>query len=59
MIHARYLRSIPKDPITRAADWEVVMEDATLFPEQTEVGIGDVKSSSTANSSAGTPYNTW
>lgn len=59
LVSAGYLRSIPKDPITNARDWEVVMEDTTLFPEQTEVGIGDVKSSSSANSSAGTPYNTW
>jgi general secretion pathway protein G len=59
LVSAGYLRSIPKDPITNAPDWEVVMEDTTLFPEQTEVGIADVKSSSAATSSAGTPYNTW
>lgn len=59
LVSAGYLRSIPKDPITNAPDWEVVMEDTTLFPEQTEVGIGDVKSSSTATSSAGTSYNGW
>jgi hypothetical protein len=35
------------------------MEDTTLFPEQTEVGISDVKSSSSQTSSNGTPYNTW
>ena len=59
LVSAGYLRSIPKDPITNATDWEIVMEDTTLFPEQTEVGIADVKSSSTGTSSAGTPYNTW
>jgi general secretion pathway protein G len=59
LVSAGYLRSIPKDPITNAADWETVMEDTTLFPEQTEVGIADVKSSSPGTSSAGTPYNTW
>jgi general secretion pathway protein G len=59
LVSAGYLRSIPKDPITNAADWETVMEDTTLFPEQTEVGIADVKSSSTGTSSAGTLYNTW
>src|SRR5262245_13392557 len=59
LVTAGYLRSLPKDPITDAPDWDTVMEDTTLFPEQTEVGIADVKSSSSANSSSGTPYNTW
>jgi len=59
LVTAGYLRSIPKDPITNAPNWDTVTEDTTLFPEQTEVGIADVKSSSTATSSSGTPYNTW
>jgi general secretion pathway protein G len=59
LVTAGYLRAIPKDPITNAADWEVVMEDTSLFPEQTEVGIADIHSSSNANSSAGTPYSSW
>lgn len=59
LVTAGYLRSIPKDPITNAADWEVVMEETTLFPEQTEPGISNVRSSSNATASDGTPYSGW
>jgi general secretion pathway protein G len=60
LVSAGYLRSIPKDPITDSnATWQVVMEDASLFPEQTETGIFDVHSGSTAMSSEGTAYNEW
>jgi general secretion pathway protein G len=60
LVSAGYLRSIPKDPITDSnTTWEVVMEDSALFPEQTETGIFDVHSGSSAISSEGTPYNEW
>ena len=59
LVTAGYLRSIPKDPITNAADWEVVMEDTTLFPEQTEVGISDVHSGSNATAADGRLYSSW
>jgi len=59
LVTAGYLRSIPKDPITNHADWEVVMEDTTLFPEQTEVGISDVHSGSNATAADGRLYSTW
>jgi general secretion pathway protein G len=60
IVAAGYLRSLPKDPITNRNDtWQIVMEDASLFPEQTETGIFDVHSGSTATSSEGTPYSEW
>ena len=60
LVSAGYLRSIPKDPITDSnTTWQVVMEDVTLFPEQTETGIFDVHSGSTAISSDGSPYSEW
>ena len=59
LVTAGYLRSIPKDPITNAADWQVVMEDTTLFPEQTEVGIADLHSNSGATASDGRLYSAW
>jgi general secretion pathway protein G len=60
LVSAGYLRSLPKDPITDRNDtWQVVMEDASLFPEQTETGIFDVHSGSTAISTDGTPYSGW
>ena len=60
IVAAGYLRSLPKDPITDRNDtWQIVMEDASLFPEQTETGIFDVHSGSTATSTEGTPYSEW
>jgi general secretion pathway protein G len=60
LVSAGYLRTLPKDPITNSSEtWQTVMEEATLFPEQTEAGIFDVHSGSEAISSEGDPYNKW
>jgi len=59
LVREGYLRQIPIDPITGQADWEVVMEDAVTSVNQTEPGIFDVRSRSTARSLEGTPYNEW
>ena len=55
LVTANYLRVLPKDPITGQTNWQ----DSSLFPDQLEVGIFDVHSSSEAISSEGTPYNEW
>lgn len=53
-----YLRAIPADPMTGAADWTVVpAEPDPDDPDAT--GIYDVKSSSTGVSVGGTPYSEW
>jgi general secretion pathway protein G len=54
-----YIKEIPKDPITGAADWNQEMCDTVDSVDQQEPGLCDVKSSSTAISSEGDPYNTW
>jgi general secretion pathway protein G len=54
-----YLRKVPEDPITRAADWEVVYEEANADKPGETPGVFDVKSSSTLVSLSGTPYNEW
>jgi general secretion pathway protein G len=60
LVSAGYLRAIPKDPVTNSnTTWQVVMEDASLYPDQTETGIFDVKSGSNAISTEGTPYSEW
>lgn len=59
LVREGYLRQIPIDPITGQADWEVIMEDAVTSVNQTEPGIFDVRSRSTARSLEGTPYNEW
>ncbi len=59
LVREGYLRQIPVDPITGQADWEIIMEDAVTSVNQTEPGIFDVRSRSTARSLEGTPYNEW
>jgi general secretion pathway protein G len=60
LISAGYLKQIPKDPFTGAADWNTEQEeDVILDPSQTETGIDDVHSASEQTSSDGTAYNTW
>lgn len=59
LVREGYLRQVPVDPMTGQADWEVVMEDAVTSVNQTEPGIFDVRSRSTARSLEGTPYNEW
>ena len=59
LVTAGYLKKLPVDPMTGAADWEPVQEDVTLSPEQQDPGIDDVKSASTQISSQGDAYNTW
>ena len=54
-----YLRQVPLDPMTGAADWKVIMEDATNTVNQTEPGIFDVRSASDKSSLEGTPYSDW
>jgi general secretion pathway protein G len=60
LVDAGYYRQVPVDPITDSnSTWETVADTAVSSPDQTESGIVDVHSGSTAISSEGTPYNTW
>jgi general secretion pathway protein G len=54
-----YIKTIPKDPMTGEANWEVAQEDVLLSVDQQDPGIDDVHSASTAMSTEGTAYNTW
>jgi general secretion pathway protein G len=56
---AGYLREIPKDPISGAADWTVDQDDSISSADQQDPGINDVHSSSSANSLDGTAYSSW
>jgi general secretion pathway protein G len=56
---AGYIREIPVDPMTEQSNWEPTQEDAILAVDQTEPGISDVHSASSAIGSDGTAYNTW
>lgn len=59
LVSASYLRSLPKDPFTQAADWQVTQEDTYVALDQTQPGISDVHSSSNLIGSDGTAYSTW
>jgi general secretion pathway protein G len=58
LLEQGYLRAIPADPMTGAADWTVV--PAEPDPDNPDLtGIYDVKSSSASVSASGTPYSEW
>jgi len=59
LVEEGYLRKVPADPMTGSADWEVVLSEADPDNPSETPGVYDVKSASTANSQAGTPYNEW
>ena len=60
LVDAGYFRELPQDPVTGSnQSWETVAGTSVATPDQTESGIGDVHSGSTAISSEGTAYNTW
>ncbi|HEY1799921.1 MAG TPA: type II secretion system protein [Terriglobales bacterium] len=60
LVSAGYLKQIPKDPFTGAADWTTEQEDDTILdPSQTETGIDDVHSASSETSSDGSAYSSW
>jgi general secretion pathway protein G len=54
----KYLREIPVDPITNEKDWNWIMGEDPYATEGGQ-GIVDVRSSSTEQSSEGTPYSEW
>ncbi|MEP6818964.1 MAG: prepilin-type N-terminal cleavage/methylation domain-containing protein [bacterium] len=58
LVSGRYVRELPKDPITGQADWAVTTgEDPNS--SSGESGVTDVHSSSGDTSSEGTPYSEW
>lgn len=60
LVDAKYLRDVPLDPMTHAADWQLKIGDTVMSPDQTTVGIEDVHSNSEQVSIVeGTPYNSW
>ena len=60
LVEAGYLRKMPVDPITNAADWKVVLEEVDPDnPGAAEQGVYDVHSASEQNSTSGTPYAEW
>ena len=60
LVDAGYFRQLPVDPITNSnSTWEPGTDTSVASADQTESGITDVHSGSSAVSTEGTPYNTW
>ena len=60
LVQAGYLRQVPKDPMTGAADWVPQFDSVVLSPDQTSTGMTDVHSTSSRVSPfENTPYNEW
>lgn len=60
LVSEGYLREIPKDPITQAADtWQAVPAEPDPQNPSSEPGVYDVKSGSEGTALDGTPYADW
>jgi general secretion pathway protein G len=60
LVDAGYFRQLPVDPITNSnSTWQPVNDTSIAAADQTDSGIVDVRSGSTAISSKGTAYSTW
>jgi general secretion pathway protein G len=59
LVEDGYLRKLPEDPFTRAADWTPVFAEPDPDKPSEPPGVYDVKSASELVSLAGTPYNEW
>ena len=59
LYEAKYLHSVPVDPMTQQPDWVPQFDSVVLSPDQNGTGMTDVHSNSDQTSLEGTPYNTW
>jgi general secretion pathway protein G len=59
LVDGGYFRELPRDPMTGNTDWRVDFDTSISSPDQTDTGITNVHSLSTAVSSEGTTYDTW
>ena len=60
LVQAGYLRQVPKDPMTGAADWTPQYDSVVLSAEQSSTGMVDVHSNSALVSPfENTAYNEW
>lgn len=59
LVSEGYMRKIPEDPITRAADWQTLPAEANPSRPTAEPGVYDVKSSSQDTALDGSRYADW
>lgn len=56
LVSEKYLRAVPVDPITNAADWQTTMSERDPANPSAEPGISEVKSNASGSSIDGKPY---
>lgn len=56
LVTEKYLRKVPVDPITNAADWQTTTSERDPANPSAEPGISDVKSNASGTALDGTPY---
>jgi general secretion pathway protein G len=59
LVSERYLRAIPKDPMTDVPDWQTIQAESEPGASNLSPGIYEVKSASSGTGMDGTPYATW
>lgn len=59
LVEDGYLRLVPADPMTRAADWQEIPAEPDPDDPSAPPGIIDVKSASQDTSLSGTAYSEW
>jgi general secretion pathway protein G len=60
LVTERYIRTVPKDPITNATDtWQTIQAERDAGTVQSAAGIYDVKSGSSDTALDGTRYADW
>jgi len=60
LVDAGYFRVLPSDPMTNSnSTWKPEIRDVVISAGETERGIADVHSGSSAQSSNGTAYSAW
>ena len=59
LVSATYLREIPKDPLTGAADWDTDPEDSSNAADPQQPGIATVHSRASGTGSNGIAYSEW
>lgn len=59
LVENKYLRSIPRDPFTREADWECIPPETSIEDEMGEGGCYDPRSTSDRVGLNGIPYREW
>ena len=59
LVSEGYLRKLPDDPFTRAADWQTLPAEPNASKPTAEPGVYDVKSSSQDTALDGSRYADW